>query len=145
MKNVTDPFNSPWCKSAYSSNSWRGKELKQFCPTRSSDDLCLLFYINPSSVYGGYVSWIQLNNTMDSSEMVGKSISVFSLYSILLFSFLSWDPTFVVKYLKKYLAACRKNASCLIPIGGEFLVKLSLVENDERQIFYVSSFLIWFY
>ena len=30
-------------------NSQRCKELKQFCPPRSSDDLYLLFGINPSS------------------------------------------------------------------------------------------------
>ena len=28
-------------------NSWHGKELKQFFPTSSSDDLCLPFCINP--------------------------------------------------------------------------------------------------
>ena len=28
------------------------KELKQFCLPRSSDDLCLLFCINPSSMAG---------------------------------------------------------------------------------------------
>ena len=31
-------------------NSWRGKELNQFCPIKISDDLCLFFDINPSSV-----------------------------------------------------------------------------------------------
>ena len=31
-------------------NSQRGKEVKQFCPTISSDDLCLLFCLNPSSM-----------------------------------------------------------------------------------------------
>ena len=31
-------------------NSQRGKELKQLCPPNSSDDLCLLFCINRSSL-----------------------------------------------------------------------------------------------
>ena len=39
-------FNSSWCK--YSSK--RGKELKQFCPPRNSDDLGLLLCTNPSSI-----------------------------------------------------------------------------------------------
>ena len=59
-------FISSWCKSSFSSyhpgaiksfssyhpvhNSLRGKELNNFCPLNSSDDLCLLFCINPSSV-----------------------------------------------------------------------------------------------
>ena len=30
-------------------NSYHGKELNILCPLRSSDDLCLLFCINPSS------------------------------------------------------------------------------------------------
>ena len=30
--------------------SWRGKELNQFCPPSSSDDLCLLFCTNYSSM-----------------------------------------------------------------------------------------------
>ena len=58
-------FNSSWCKSAYSStcpganqlilqlvlvqNSRHGKELKQVCPPRTSEDLCILFCINHSS------------------------------------------------------------------------------------------------
>ena len=46
-------------KSSYSSNRPRaeysslgGKELNQFCPPNSSDDLCLLFCLYPSSMAG---------------------------------------------------------------------------------------------
>ena len=31
-------------------NSWSGKELKQFFPAESSDDLCILFCINSFSI-----------------------------------------------------------------------------------------------
>ena len=39
-------FNSSWCS----------KELKQFCPPRSSDDLCLLFCLNLSSMVWKHAS-----------------------------------------------------------------------------------------
>ena len=35
-------------------NSLRGKELNQFCPQNSSDDLCLLFSLYPSSMGVGF-------------------------------------------------------------------------------------------
>ena len=43
--------NQPFLRIVLVQNSQRGKKLKQFFTPRSSDDLCLLFCINPSVQY----------------------------------------------------------------------------------------------
>ena len=52
-------FISSWCNTSYSTNrpvqnSQRGIELNRFCPPSSSDDLCFLFCLHPSSLLARY-------------------------------------------------------------------------------------------